>query len=1180
MRSRVLAILILLAQSGPLCFSQNLYSQQVRFKESIVSIRTAFKEAEAQKNIHYIIQSGNHYLDSLIKMPGKKIRIDVLLSAIEKKYPLTFTVENNTILMEEKASPSIKTEKTTLRPSIFTGIVENENGEPLEGANVQLKGSILPPLQSDRHGLFEWKNDRPAPILHISYGKMDTSIQVPAGASFLRVRLKTKVLEEVVVKKRYTNGYQPIYKENAVASVTRIDQELIERKVSPAIGDRIENMASGILLPHGGQTADGSTIQDPLLIRGRSTLFANAAPLYVVDNFPYDGNIININSNDVESISILKDAAATSIWGARAGNGVIVIVTKKARSALPKLVYNTSISLQQRPNLFNIRSISSPDFLDFENFLFTQHYYDGVLSDPNNYTPVTPGVGIYYAEQQGQLSQTAGDAQLAALRKQDVRNDMRQYLYRTSMNQEHSIQLSGSTPVTRYYLSAGWDHDISGLVASQFDRITLRSANNFQAGRNLQLEAGVNFTETTSRNGDNIQFAYHSPLLDRSLYPYAGFSDPQHRPLAINLDYNADYLQQTSALGFPNWEFKPLNELSAEVNKTRVLDYLLTSGIQYKILPSLALELRYQFEDQVTEKKDLHSDSSYYTRDQVNGLIQVDPTTNALYYPLPMGDILDLTNLETTSHQGRLQLNYTHQWGAKHTLDAIGGYEIRSLQTTSNTNRYYGYDPTNSSINTSINYGGSYLQYLTYTNRAIVNPQVINQLTDHFISYYANAGYSYQRRYNIYGSIRKDEANLFGVATNEKGVPLWSAGLAWQINKENWYLLKGLPFLKLRATYGASGNIARLASASTAASGFPGGGVSGSSYPMLIIQSPPNKNLRWEQVRQLNIGIDFATSDSLLTGTIEWYQKRARDLLVPVNADPTLGLVQTPGIAGNFYTNMGGVNGKGIDLQLSAHYFTHRFKWIADFLFSYSASKVQQYQNPAGLGNLYLNQTVINPVHDKPIYSLYSFNTAGLDGQTGSPIVNGKNNLDYNAVYNNTPLDSMQFHGPAQPVYFGSLRNSFSLGPLSFSFMLSYQMGHYYRQPSISYIDLALHWRGNSDFTKRWQHPGDEKRTNVPSLLYPIDPERDAVYLNSSSLVKRSDEIRWEDITIGYDLDKEKCKRLPFQHIRIYGTMTGVGLLWTANKDGIDPYYINVPKERPRYSIGLRFQFLPLKSTP
>jgi hypothetical protein len=167
----------------------------------------------------------------------------------------------------------------------------------------------------------------------------------------------------------------------------------------------------------------------------------------------------------------------------------------------------------------------------------------------------------------------------------------------------------------------------------------------------------------------------------------------------------------------------------------------------------------------------------------------------------------------------------------------------------------------------------------------------------------------------------------------------------------------------------------------------------------------------------------------------------------------------------------------------------------------------------------------------------------------------------------------MAFHGSAQPVFFGVLRNSFVCRHISLAVSISFKLDYYYRKPSFSASDLATKWTGSSDYAQSWKKPGDEKNTNVPFITYPLDPNRDHFYLNSSSLIRRSDNIRLEDISLSYDLDKQWCPKLPFQHLRIYGYVSNLGVLWAAGKEGIDPYYINVPKDRPRYTVGLTLNF-------
>jgi hypothetical protein len=228
---------------------------------------------------------------------------------------------------------------------------------------------------------------------------------------------------------------------------------------------------------------------------------------------------------------------------------------------------------------------------------------------------------------------------------------------------------------------------------------------------------------------------------------------------------------------------------------------------------------------------------------------------------------------------------------------------------------------------------------------------------------------------------------------------------------------------------------------------------------------------------------------------------------------------------------------------------------------------------PVSSGNAYLAQNAINPIVGKPLFSVYSYPWKGLDSVNGNPrgMFNGKVSEDWQTIQASTRLNDMDYNGPTQPVVFGSLRNTFIWHYFSVSANISFKTGYYFRRPSIRYSDLLNLWTGSSDYGRRWQNPGDEKKTNIPSFSDSAD--RDNFYTNSSVLVTRGDQVRLEDISLSYDLDKGRWKNMPFQQVRLYAYIANLGLLWAANKQGIDPYYVNVPKDGRRFSLGATLHF-------
>ncbi len=197
-----------------------------------------------------------------------------------------------------------------------------------------------------------------------------------------------------------------------------------------------------------------------------------------------------------------------------------------------------------------------------------------------------------------------------------------------------------------------------------------------------------------------------------------------------------------------------------------------------------------------------------------------------------------------------------------------------------------------------------------------------------------------------------------------------------------------------------------------------------------------------------------------------------------------------------------------------------------------------------------------------------------MDQATGDPlgILNGKTSNNYSKLLT-VPLDSMVFHGSSIPVYYGAIRNTLNYGNISMSFNISYKFDYYFRKTSVNYYNLANTWSGSGDYAKRWQKPGDELITSVPSFVYPINSTRDAFYQDAAVLVDKADNIRLEDISLSYDIDKNLWHTMPFGHIRVYFYASNLGVLWKANKDGIDPYYNNVPKLGKAFSMGLNLTF-------
>lgn len=1038
-------------------------------------------------------------------------------------------------------------------------ITSSQDGLSLAGVNVIVKGTTHG-TTTDSEGKFKLDVNEKDVIVCSFIGYANAEITVTTQ-TFVDIALEEDIatLSEIII---VSTGYQSLPKERATGSFVQVDNSLVNRRVSTDVISRLEDVTSGLIF---NRNVTGKT--NDISIRGQSTLFANTKPLIVIDNFPYDGDLNTINPNDVESVTVLKDAAAASIWGARAGNGVIVITTRKGKdNQAPRVSINSNITIAGKPDLFYAPRMSSSDFIDVEKKLFENGYYTATENSINQ-APLTPAVELFIAERDGLIGAEEVQKRLNVLRQQDVRKDFEKYFYRKSVKQQYALNLNGGSANNKYFVSAGWDKNLESLTGNDFDRVTLNANNIWLLLDNkLEVSAGIYYSESkrTSNNigSDAVRFTTVSPL-----YPYAQLKDENGNNLPIIKDYRLGFVQEAQANGLLNWQYNPLDEIELADNTGKLTDYRINARLNYSIIKGLKAEVLYQYWKSFSKGRNYRSESSYYVRDLINVFTQEDVDGN-LTYVLPRGSILDMDETNSASHNLRAQLAYAKSWG-QHEVNAIGGYEVKELNTSGASYRYYGYNDE-LATNKVVDYVTFYPKYFnTASVMQIPNVDSQSSLTDRFLSYYMNAAYTYKHRYTFSFSARKDQSNLFGVRANQKEVPLWSTGLAWNINDEAFYKIEWLPYLKLRSTFGYNGNIDKSLSAHTTA--FMIGFNSLTGLPYARITNPPNPELQWERVKIWNSGIDFEMKNRIVSGSIDYFIKQGIDLIGTSPLAPSTGIT-------SFKGNTANTRGHGIDLVLNTTNLDRAIKWNTNLLFSHLVEKVATYKQKASASNYLVSASGSSgqayPLEGKPLYALYSYAWGGLDPTTGDPqgMLEGAPSTDYVAIVQSATPENIVYNGSARPTVFGSLRNTFTWKKLSLSFNISYRMGYYFRMNSIRYANLLSGQVEHGDYEKRWQQAGDEAHTIVPSMPATINANRDNVYLYSEALVEKGDHIRFQDINLSYTLDKSLWPKCPFQGAQLYMYVNNLGIIWKATDRNVDPDYQNMKPVRS-ISFGLKIDF-------
>ncbi|MFY0255410.1 SusC/RagA family TonB-linked outer membrane protein [Chitinophaga sp. 30R24] len=1085
------------------------------------------------------------------------IPLDQVLSILLDNKNLNWKIDETggLILITPKSqnglTPSAPIEDTSKEMSV-SGDILDKDGKAVIGASVLVKGTNIR-SQTDENGRFFISavlKGKTIQVTSIGYAPQEYTIN---NQQFIHIilNLSSQSLHEVEV---VSTGYQKLPKERATGSFDFVDNTLLNRRVSTDILSRIDGVTSGVIFNKQDNKIGGdpSTGGDPdISIRGRSTLFSNTSPLIVLDNFPYDGDPTNINPNDIESITILKDAAAASIWGVRAANGVIVLTSKKGRyNQQPVINFNTNLTVAEKPNVYSVPQLSSKDYVDVEKYLFNNGEYD-VFLDYVPYYVQSPVVDILDKEKNGIISHDNAAAALSAISSYDNRSDYSRYFLRNAINQQYSISIAGGSQNDQYYVSGGFDRNLDAKVPNSYNRYTVNARNMYKLfQQKLEFSTDILFTKSVSKSNPNTYLP---------VYPYEKFVDDKGNALSIIRDFRQASKDALTNNNFLDWNYYPLNERNYKGVTNDLTGYRINLGINYKIYRDiLSLSIHYQYEQGNINQSILKDLSTYSTRLLINQFTEL-PSSGVITYPVPLGAVLTQSITNSKNNTGRAQLSYRQIFsGGKHEINAIGGVEIKDNNTFQMSNILYGYNQDNAT-SVPVDYFTDFPKQIGGTGR-ITNYYGQQGSIDRFFSYYLNASYVFRSKYTFSISGRRDESNLFGVDAEMKGIPLYSLGGSWEISKEKFYQVSFLPYLRMRLTDGYNGNLNKSLSAYTTSAVI---GLNSYNSTQQQIVNPPNPMLRWEKVNVVNAAVDFSSAQSRISGSVEYYIKNAKDLIGKSPLAPQVGIVQFTGNTANMKT-------KGLDLTLNTINIRGSFQWTSNFLLSFVKDKITDYKYQVGVNSYYVQQNYSNPIVGKPHSAIFSYPWAGLDS-AGNPqgILNGKVSEDYSGITNSTNINNLVYKGTSAPTFFGGLRNNFNYHNFDLSFNITYKLGYYFRRGSYT---LSAGTYQQADYDKRWQKPGDEFKTIVPSLIYPYNVQRDIFYTYSEALIENASHIRLQDVQIGYTFMKKHDKTF-FKTLRIYAYVNNLGILWRANHLRLDPDvvgggYYDIPSPKA-YSVGI-----------
>lgn len=1205
----VMRITTFLLLIGCVHASANTYGQKVSLSERNVSLEQVISLLKKQTGYDFLYGADLHTDTRKVTIEAKNQELSLVLNRLFGDESFTYAISDRTVVINSKNDG----DEHGAQQRNIQGKVLDENRKPLQSATVSVEGTNQS-TQTDLFGMFTLSNVPADATLRISYMGYDIrTIKVTNVKAFMEVimRMSENQLQEANV---LSTGYYSLPKERATGSFEHVDNELFNRNVGPDVITRLKGLTVSTIFgpvdsppsytnPSGNLSTTARKVNalNQLQIRGISTLTINTPfdagtpgriPLVILDNFPYEGDINSINPNDVESVTVLKDAAAASIWGSRSSNGVIVITTKKGKLEQPlRISVNSNVTIKERPDLFYAPFMNSSDYIDIEKSNFKRGIYDWYVDDPSAwYMPISPVVTLLAEQRTLPLSDVAGraaiDAQIDGMRQYDRRKDISKYLYRRAVLQQYSANLSGGGRQFSYFFSGGYDHNTDSEVNVYYRRKNLRSSITFKPLNKLEFSADIRYTNglyhVPSLIGDSQRVLNRLPF-----EPYLRLADEAGNPQEVINPKNSlvpNHLYRWAAGNgrLLDWRYFPLNDINTNYGESNNQDILINFGLNYGIIPTLRASVNYQYGKSMVENNQFSSRDSWYMRDFINSYATYNTTDLTLpaNFPVPIGGAINQTVRPRTSNILRAQLNFDKTFHQVHEVNALLGYERSEAKLTGSpyVGQLYGYN-SDPMMFSPVPYDTP-LPYVNGDGGTNIIPVPINLLTsfiDRKTSIFMNASYSYNKRYTLTVSGRNDAANIYGIVAGDRIKPNWSIGGAWNLHQEAFFRPRLLQTLKLRATYGYMGNINNTIAAYPTITYSPSpNDVTGLNYAQ--VGQVPNPYLAPERTGMVNLGLDFSLRNNRLSGTLEWYQKRSVNLIAPTPVDNSTGYQSIMMNSAHMKTNGFEVNLQSINLQ------NRDFKWTSNLLFAYTRNVVTKYLLPFP-DNAYRYIVVEgSSVPQSNAYregadpfTLYTYRFAGLDPKNGDPLgydANGHITKDYIEITTNLKVHDLDNHGSIIQLYNGAFRNTLQWRSFSFSANIRYSFKYKLMRPTDAGQNGLLQ---NSmvpfgEYANRWQKPGDEIRPEVvPSIQFgENDSRRNFFYGQSSARVFAGDHIRMEDLRLDYRIPRTGRVLRTFQ---VYCSMNNLGIIWRANKFGIDPESLMEPPAPRTVTVGFNASF-------
>jgi TonB-linked SusC/RagA family outer membrane protein len=1147
-------------------------AQKISLSKTQAPLNEIFKEIRKQCGFDFLINEDQIKLSKAVSIHVKDMELTDVLNVCFKDQPFNYTITNKLIIVVPKKTDT----KDNLPPTganiippaqiDVQGKVLDAQGNPLSGITVSVKGTNTTTV-TDKDGLFLIKAVNAQDVLIFKSIGMETLEANINGRKYISVSLKTSItsLGEV----RISTGYQTIKNEEMTGATVTVTSAELEQRYQSNIVNNLEGQVPG-LVNYRGVTE----------IRGVSTISASRAVLYVVDGLPIDGAITDINPYDVESITVLKDAAAAAIYGIRATNGVVVITTKKAKNKRTTVEFSSNVIVTQKPDIsFNLLTPSQQ--VDLESSYFSSNYYKtsvgtvtATTNNINQGNAITPVQYAYYQLAQGLITQSQLDSKLAAFKQNDFRKQYSDNALLKDVLQQYNLAIRTDGDKLNSSLVLNYKNDNTGIINAYNNQLNIFYKGTYHVSKWLDARFGINGVIGNAK-ASNSSFATSGT----NVSPYLQLLDANGSKQYYTTN---DYNMYNTSLSKYSMLVNHLDELGIDSRMTKQYNTRYFVNFNANILPGLTFSPQFQYENGITNVSAYSEQESFIMRYLDNIYSTPLATTPVTYNSLlPNGGKLATSNSTHDSWTARAQLDYQKKFG-KHAINVIAGTEFHQTHSKGTNGLLLGYDDQLQSQSTTlVNYPGlaAYSQNLSNTfkpafssvglyNTYLNNPiGLITDTTHRTNSGYANATYTYNNRYNAFGSYRIDYADVFGLDKQFRGRPLISAGLAWNVSNEDFMKpVTWVNYLKLRASYGITGNIGYgVTSQLTANSTLTNAAT---NQPVSVVTSPANPDLRWEKTATTNIGIDFALFNNRLTGALDWYNKKTTDLFATTRIDASEGFTQS-------IINNGGLVNNGIELSLNYSWLKPSSKsgiaWSSLLIISHNNNKIT-----------YIDEASVQPVQlvqggykvSYPVNSLFSFQYKGLNSVGQPQWLKADGTLSTVALTAND-LSAIAYSGGTDPVNNITLTNTVYYKGFSLNVLAVYYGGQYLRALVPDIVSGAPYGSMPSYLLNSWTP------TNPNTLIPGFGQYAPGNYTGSSAIpafhlpysdawVRAGDFIKIRNVVLGYQLPQLWTQKLGAKNVKLSFQLNNPKALWKKNDVGIDPETGGAPV-LTSYVFGINF---------